>query len=235
VDDLEQLAVQHTSTGVSPAQLEQSLRALKAVHARYGVAYVLDDERRVLAVVDGEPQLQLLADDLSQPGMEDASEVVGAAVAPQHAPLGTGAVVAHYDVSFLGTAAEAAAPGEVWVLNGRGDVIWSSTDADLFQQIEDDELAEAARRGAAGRTGALVSGVHVGEQVAVGHAPISGPGPGGELGWSLVTSRSAVSMPSPALDARRVGYSAAMAIALVTVLVFGWLHAVGVSRRRPQR
>lgn len=237
VDDLLQAAGRPAATDVSPEGVEEALRAVADVHGRYEALYVVDESGSVVAAVGGEPRPDVVAGAIEAPGMADALPSDPGAIAPQYAPYGRGAIVGHYDLDFLRFAAETVAPGESWVVDDRGDVLWSSTASPRFRQLDREELREAVRRARNGGAGSLRAGERYGDQLAVGYAAISGHGPAGDLGWALVTARSATSMPSPVADGRRVGFTVALTLAVVTLAIFGWLYAAGVAplRRRGRR
>jgi len=214
------------------------LQALTAAHDRYTSAYVLAGTDQVLASVGDQPLPQLLQRQppFDGPGMQDARLVLKRAEAIlQFAPVpttGGGApltVVAVYDPAFLRFSLQPGLPGDAWLLNGRGQVLAGLDQSDPFSNLPSRALQQAARKVTRGRTGVMTTGQSLDTQELIGYAPVTGLGPAGQLGWSMVTARRVSNFSLPQADVRRQGILAGILLALLAVLAFLWLYAVIVA------
>lgn len=231
VDDLVQFARNAEGFGASDAVLEDELGVLADVHGRYAAVYILDADGGLLTAVGDPPVPDAVAAPVEEPGMRDAYRVDDrAAVLVQFSPLGDGSLVGHYDPAFLRFPLSIVEPGEAWVVDREGRIITGLEAAPMLAALPRPELREAAQRAARGERGAVSLGEGFGSSQVVAFAPIGGAGPAGELGWSVVSSRRAASMPSDVGAYRRLGVLAGAVLALITVVVFAWLRVA-----RPRR
>lgn len=238
VYDLEQhaqtLAV--LGTVLSPADLEASLGAVEGSHDRYVGLFIVDGSGEVVAQDgDATPPQELDASNISYADLSifdaertDSGDVVIPMVAPIPEPFG-GAVVGYYDPGFLQFPLEAALPGEGWVINTEGLVLGGAAAPDAFTRLPRERLRIAAQDALAGATGIQTQGGSLAQQELVGTASVSGLGPAGELGWSVVTARSVASFSLPQTDVRRQALLAGVILGLLAVMIFGWLYIVVLS------
>ncbi len=235
VDDLEAFSsiVESLDPGDGES-LTDSLEGAAEVHGRYLTLYVVDDEGEILGTAgENEPVSKPL--DLANPferaGIDNAEQVGGTEVPVilQYAPLPEQdgrqrAIIGEYDPSFFRFPLGIADPGEVWLVNREGQVVGSPQGFTAFQELPRRPLREAAAQAADGGSGSTVVPGSLERQEIVSFAPVSGIGPAGSLGWSVVTARSVDSISLPETSARRQGIILAIIIALVTVVIFGWLY-----------
>ena len=241
VDDLEQFALTLEARDASAAfpadvDLPALLRGVAATHGRYQALYLLRGSGRVIARVGGTPLAALLdpPPPYREPGMHDARRTSGRGVPllQQYAPIRSGrsddrlTVVGHYDTRFMRFALEVAQPGDAWVVNPRGQVIGALGSVPRFTTLPGRALRAAAARGSAGRSGAQVIGGSTDSEQVIAYSPLAGPGAAGQYGWAVVTSRTVTSFSLPAADAHRHALLAALVLAMVTVISFGWLYIV---------
>lgn len=230
VDDLEAVAriLQGGDRFGKPA-LDRALAALRGVHVRYLSLYVIDTDRRVLARQGGQPRPNLLdtSDPFRAAGMDDAKEVDGEIVIQQYAPIQTPngrlALVGHYDPAFLQTHLESFTPGSGWVVNRDGKIIAALGGFLAFEGLPRRPLREAADLAADGQTGTLeVTGSSDRSEV-VSFSAVSGHGPAGRLGWSVIGARGVPTIALPQVNVRTHGIIVGFAVGLLTLVVFGWL------------
>lgn len=233
VDDLDQLAqaLSVRATPVEPGQLERELAVVRELHGRYRATYAVDSAHAVVAS-QGEPTRPdlLPAGIPSAVGMNDAVQAGARPLIQQYAPATVAGrrimVVGHYDVEFLRFPLEIARPGTAWVVNRRGQVIGSTTGFSPLAMLPRASLRDAAARGARGDSGVKVYTGSLDSSEIVAFAPVTGPGPSGQLGWSVVSTRDVGSISLPATDFRRQALLFATLLAILTALIFGWLHAM---------
>ena len=135
-------------------------------------------------------------------------------------------VVARYDPSFLRFPLEGAQPGGAWLVDPNGLVVGSLGETARMTELPREVLRRAARAAAAGRTGTFSAGGSADTQELISYAPVSGIGPADELGWSVVTSRSVSTLVLPQSQARNEAFLVGVVLALLTVVIFGWLYIV---------
>lgn len=239
VDDL--AAFSSTLAPVSGVQttssLSRSLAGMAKVHGRYLRLSVIDGQGSVLATSGrGEPvadPLELVEEPFEEPSMSPALQLKGRVVPIilQYAPLPKQAgrsrvVIGQYDPLFFSYSLEEAKPGEAWLVNEDGRVIGSLGGFTSFQTLPRRPLREAAAKAATGESGVTIVPGSLDRQEIIGFAPVVGIGPASEAGWSVVTARSVSSISLPETAARRQALILAIALALATVVVFGWLWIV---------
>lgn len=230
VSDVDQLA---RSIGAVDGRsgLTGLLRPLEDTHGRYRSVYLLGDDGEVLANVGDDPDPDLLDEDdaFDVAGMTDALEVDRRPVIVQYAPLPDDervAIVGEYDHEFLRFAMEVARPGDAWLVNEDGRIISALGGFSPFAELPRRSLRDAADRATGGESGAELVGGGIGSQEIIGWAPVSGPGPSGDLGWAVVTERRVSSVSLPATDSRREAVVAGIVTAALAIVVFGWLWLV---------
>ena len=233
VDDL--AAFSSTLAPIDPnrvTSLAGPLEGAARIHSRYLGLYTIDEQGEVVSAAGkGRPVPDPLrfVDPFAEAGMGNAAKVEGSPlpIILQYAPLPrqggqARAVIGEYDPSFFRFPLSVADPGEAWLVTGGGRVIGSRGGFTAFQELPRRPLREAAARAAQGESGTTVVPGSLGRQEIVAFAPVSGIGPAGELGWSVVTARSVDSISLPETNARRQGIIVAIVIALTTAVVFGW-------------
>ncbi len=228
-----------------PSRLAQATTLFAAIHRRYESVYVVNSDRNVLAAAGGEPRPELVRGDRLFRGadMEDAVRVDDAdVIIPQYSPMkscseetGVGqqaggsvcelstAVVGHYDPSFLLNPLDGLELRGAWLVNQEGRILATPGAAVLMGKLPTADLQGAARRAAADESGAFARRAPDGRTEVIGFAPLTGSGPRGKLGWSLLTA-SAVNDIAPANDDKSqwaLGF--AVLFGVFTTLVFGWL------------
>jgi hypothetical protein len=234
VDDLVQFARNAEGFPVPTTALEDELRVLTDVHDRYAAVYVLDGDGGTLASVGSGPVPQAVPPGLDGPGMADLFRLDdGVAVLPQYSPLRDGVVVGHYDPEFLQFPLSVTEPGGAWIVDAEGRVVFGLDGAAILSELPGAELQFAAERAARGETGARSIGEGFDDGQIVAFAPITGEGPGGELGWGVVSSREAASMPSQVAQVRQLSRLGGTVLALVAILVFLWLQTAYRGRTSP--
>jgi len=235
VDDL--AAFSSTLAPVNGVQttpsLSKSLVNVAKVHDRYLRLSVIDDQGKVLAATgEGKPvddPLKLIGS-LEKPGMSPAAQLEGRTIPIilQYAPLPkqdtqARAVIGQYDPLFFSYALEAAEPGEAWLVNEDGRVIGSLGGFTAFPALPRRPLREAAARASTGESGVTIVPGSLDRREIISFAPVVGIGPAGEVGWSIVTARSVSSILLPETTTRRQILVFAIVLALMTIVVFGWL------------
>lgn len=233
IDDLDQLgqALAARAEPVEPAPLGRELEVVRVLHGRYRAAYVVDAAHAVIAAQGESSRPDLLPAGIpTAAGMNDAVDTGARPLIQQYAPAtvaGRRIIVAgHYDVEFLRFPLEIARPGTAWVVNRRGQVIVSTTGFSPFQLLPRASLRDAAARGGRGDSGAKIYTGSLDSSEIVAFAPVTGPGPAGQLGWSVVSARDVSSVSLPATDFRRQALLFAILLAILTALIFGWLNAM---------
>lgn len=236
VDDLVELSAVLAAAGnTEPSVLAASLRSLVDTHGRYEGAYILGSDGRVLARVGTKPRPDLVGRPTAygRPTVRDAVNVDGAAVIQELAPLRPATserllVVGHYDPLFLRFPLETALPGDAWVVNGRGKVVGALGPNAPFTTLPRATLREAAAKAVAGESGVTVVGGSLDRREVVGYSPVTGIGPAGQLGWGVVTARTVASFDFPQDQVGRQGMLVGIVIAVLALVVFGWLYLVVV-------
>ncbi len=226
VADLEQLA--RTPPPIDdPATVERMLQQVQAVHSRYETIYMLTTEGKVVASAGGTPEPKLLGDDaFTSPGLVQPKQVGDRIVLPQFAPPSKQApfaIVAHYDVGFLRFSLESAAPGTAWIVDRDGRIMSGGSP---FTKLRRQVLRSAAARAATGESGVVRAGGSFSTQEVVAYTPVAGGGPGGELGWSVVTARNVKTASLPQSEARREAVVAGVVVALLGTGLMAWLWLV---------
>ncbi|MEX0991294.1 MAG: hypothetical protein WD004_03365 [Actinomycetota bacterium] len=217
------------------ARVGSVLRTVGEIHGRYLSLYLLSPDGQVVASTGERPRPELLRPKppFEAPGtIQVDRDPGGAPVILQFAPMpledgGSATIVAQYDPEFLAFALEGATPGDGWVVDAEGRVI-GSLEPTGFVQLPREPLLEASERAAAGESGGSVTTGGIDHQEIIGYAPVAGAGPAGQLGWSVVTTRSVASLALPQTQVRSQGLLAGLILAFVTVMVFGWLYVVVV-------
>lgn len=237
VADLAQAAAT-TDPGASPEVIGDVPAIVFDTHDRYRAVFVQrldgtvladagpDDPRPVPARVVGGEAVIL-------PVGRDASGRVPLIQQVAPVPAGGAAVVGHYDPAFLAFALSTTL-GESWVVDDAGRVLSATSGHIPFSDLPSTTLRRAAQRASGGAPGSL-SPRRGGRGDLVSWAPVSGEGPGGQLGWSVVTRRSAGTLSLPATDARREGLVVSVVTAAMTVAVFAWLWLVVLAPIRRLR
>lgn len=212
------------------------LRSVAEIHGRYSSIFILSPDNEVIASVGSKarPELMRPAPPYNASG---ASEVIapdgGAPIIFEYAPMllddgRYATVAATYDPAFLVFPLEAAIPGDAWVVDPSGKIV-GSLQPSGYTELPREQLQEAAAQASQGESGALVTSGSIDRQELIGYAPVAGEGPGGQLGWSVVTAKSVASLALPQIQVRAQGLLAGLVLAFVSVLVFGWLYLVVVS------
>lgn len=235
VDDLTEIAVVlETSSGTTPGALQDALASVGELHGRYTSLAIIDAERKVVAKVGAEPDLSVLEPEppYRDPGMSDAvldGSGEGLLI-PQFSPLEVSGerwtIVGFYDPEFLRFPLEGALPGEAWVVNRDGRIVGGVATAPPLGTLPRSALREAASKAVAGNSGAFSGGGSLDSQELVSYAPIAGIGPSGQLGWGVVTTRSAQTFSLPATDAERQGMLLSIVTGILALIVFAWLYIV---------
>ena len=237
VSDLTGLAALLALHGPDETRYVDALARFSDIHQRYQSVYLLGADGKVLAAEGGRPRPDLLAQDrpFRAAEMQDAARTPdGDVVIPQYAPMRTcdedsaetscvviAAVVGQLQPSALVNALGGLELGRSWLVNRHGEVLAAAAGSPLFEKLPRADLREAATRASAGEIGATSTRVR-GRHELVGYAPVSGFGPAGKLGWAVVTSRPLDDAGAPN-SRQRTALVAALALAVATVVVFGWL------------
>jgi len=240
VIDLEELAAMVELIGrYDYATLREAADRFSDIHDRYEAVYIMHIDRTVLASAGGEPRPDLLRGDrpFRRADMDDAQLVETDLIIPQYAPVGLcpppltgmtiaepcgnrGTAVGQYRSQFLLEALGGLELGRAWLVNQRGQVLAAPASVGVFEKLPRAELDRAASAASRGEVGAFRVGS--GEAIEViAFAPVSGFGPAGQLGWSVVTVRPVQEFIGARRGAVAVGLG--LAIAAVTILIFGWL------------
>lgn len=230
VEDLEQMALTFSKVpGNDRARTQDLLKTVAETHDRYRVVYVLDRQRNIVASLGNgaDPKL-ITGDPFDGAGVLAARERSGLPVIPQFAAVRGRdiSVVGHYDHEFLRFAMQSARPGEAWLVDGDGRIIAASGNFSPFAHLPRRALRDAADRADGGQAGSRKIGGSLETEEIVSFAPVSGPGPAGRLGWSVVTGRRVPTMALPEVDARRQGFVAGVIMIVLVLAVFGWLWLI---------
>ena len=95
-----------------------------------------------------------------------------------------------------------------------------------FTKLRRQVLRSAAARAATGESGVVRAGGSFSTQEVVAYTPVAGGGPGGELGWSVVTARNVKTASLPQSEARREAVVAGVVVALLGTGLMAWLWLV---------
>jgi HAMP domain-containing protein len=227
VDDLTQLAA-HLERAEDPAP---ALSAFAAIHGRYDAVYVLDEGGAVTARAGSvEPDLSLVdGRRIDEAGLHAAFADDGSdATIVMYAPIagGRGTVVAQYSRAFLQYAMAVATPGDAWLVSDEARVIAGLGGAAVGGRLPLEALDRAAQRAGAGSDGAEVAAGGALTRDVVAWVPVDGVGPAGGQEWGVVTVRrvEAAGLGAPQKRGAAIGFGGALAVA--TLLLFGWLRAV---------
>lgn len=231
VDDVEQLARELDGVGGLGASDDTAtlLQRFVEVHGRYDAAYVVDEERRVLAAAGtASPAPEVLPDRVFEDVGLHLELKEGVATIAQFAPMAEPgrSVVAHYNPVFVRAAMGVAAPGDAWLVTRDGLVITGLGTAAPGTRLSRADLDRAAVRAGAGRDGAsVVTGGALSRDV-LAWTPVRGVGFAGNQDWGVVTLRrvDAAGLGAPTRRAQAVGLAAALA--LTAIALFVWLRNV---------
>jgi hypothetical protein len=135
-------------------------------------------------------------------------------------------VVAEYDPSFLRFPLQVAQPGDAWVVNVHQQVVTGLDKAAPFSTLTRPSLRQAAKDALGLKSGAKAAGGSLDNEQVIGWAPVAGRGVAAKLGLGVVTVRAVKSLSLPQNEARRHGLLVGAILALLTILIFGWLYIV---------
>jgi HAMP domain-containing protein len=227
VYDLEELAALLETPGAGRAA--RVLTTFRGANARYTGVFLLDADRDLVASVGVPYQPRVLPRVLpGESGMFDAVSAGGRPLIQQYASLATNrgrwTLVAYYDPRFLRFALELASPGEAFVVDRGGRMVGTLRGSSGHVSLRSSQLRAAARRGSRGRSGAGIAGGSIDRQEIIAFTPVSGAGPAGSLGWSVVTDRSVASLSLPTTLARRQAVLAGIGVVTLALAIFLWLY-----------
>ena len=120
-----------------------------------------------------------------------------------------------------------AGPGNTRLLNSDRKVIGATTGFTAFEPLTRPDLEQAAKD-AAGGPGHALREVD-GQRHAVSWAPVTSTQPTRQTGLTVVTDRPEASLTLPHSDEKRELILLGAVIAVLTVVVFGWLYVVIIS------
>lgn len=234
VDDLRQAAaaLDALPPGTDPGPLVASVRD---AHARFLGVHLLEVGRPDIVATAGSAMRIDALDSASLPdsGALDAVHVPGVPVPVIHlharvqrAGRPAEVLVGEYDPTFLRFPLEIAEPGSAWLVNDKARVIAALDGFQAFQTLSRQVLRDAANSGGSGASGSRVTDVSLDRSEVIAWSPVAGNGPAGGLGWGVVSARAVDTIALPQVDFRRQGVLVGMLVALLTVLVFGWLWIV---------
>lgn len=224
------VAVAAAQLVAAPAALQGTLDQMLASQERWSsVAIVSASDGAVLASAGDGPAATILGDSPSL--LEGISVVdVGArALLVSHAPLvragqPDAVVVGVSDRLIVDSALAVGQPGVAWVMDDRGRVLAANGVDPADSGALGDDVAGAAGRGSDGSTGSFVPEVSGGTAQVVSWAPVSGRGPAGSLGWSVVVMRTVGDLVEPDTRYRVPGELFGLSLAVVALIVFGWIR-----------
>lgn len=234
VDDLRQAA---TALQALPpeANPEPLVSSVMEAHARFVGVHLLEAAGRDVVTGSGTPvRIDALGSGtLVGSGALDAVQARGAEVpviylyaSVQRAGRPAEVLVGEYDAGFLRFPLDVAQPGSAWMVNKQSRVIAALDGFQAFQTLGRQVLRDAADNGSSGASGSRVTDVSLDRSEVLAWAPVAGNGPAGALGWSVVTARSVDTIALPQVDFRRQAILVGLLVALLTLLVFGWLWIV---------
>lgn len=233
VADLNAYAGVVAATGRGAGEPQTGLRPFAAAHGRYTDVLLLDGSGRVLAHEGTGERVGLPRPPYDQAriaapgGRPDGARPLVDEIAPMRvAGTPIAAIVGRYDPEFLRFPLQPAASGSAWIVDRSGRVVGSLSDPPKLVRLPRAALREAAASAARGDSGARSTGGSLDRQEIIAHAPVTGFGAAGRLGWSVVTARSVTGFSLPATDARRQGLLAGIAMAVFVACIFGWLHII---------
>ncbi|MCT9935330.1 HAMP domain-containing protein [Planotetraspora sp. A-T 1434] len=227
--DLDELA-DDLSRAADPASFDERLRDFQSKrHNPYRSVYVIDTSGRLLAQAGGQPHPDRLPVVPTSAGTTDAIDIDHVPVTLHYAPLGFGkngraVAVGEYDLTGLRRAVHVRGTATAWVVNSRGEVIYSTAGFTAFQQLATPELRAAALSPAARSQVSLLG--QAGSQQIVVSVPIRGRGRWPGPLWRLVIARNADTVGLPGSRTRDQALLAALATTVVTVGAFGWLYVI---------
>lgn len=228
VTDLE-LFARTGMTALDPRSIDVGLQATSEIHGRYLALYVVGPGGKVLATTGEEPKPKFLGEEIFKgSGMLDAREVDDQPLIQQFTPVGGDApiaVVGHYDPGFLRFSMESALPGSAWVVNRDGKIL-AGLAGSPFANLPRQVLRTAAARAAAGEAGVIRTGGSLSSQELVAYSPVTGAGPAGQVGWSIVTARQIKTSSLPQTEARRQALVAGVLVGLLGVGIMSWMWLV---------
>ncbi len=219
------------SSSRAQKDLQRPLKAFVGSYGRYLGVSVLDRRGRALASAGEAPPRRVTPSLLREAAIlpveraPDGSPLI-IEVSPVRGPGGARAVVARYDTTFLRFTLQGAEPGSAWVVDAQGRMLGALGENARMAPLPSSIARTAANRGAAGLTGTIQAGGSPATAQLVSYAPISGFGPAGETGWSVVTSRSIATFVLPETGARREAALAGIVLGLLVLTIFGWLYLI---------
>ena len=225
VDDLDQLARELELGGDATLLVER----FASLHGRYESVYVLGPDGAIRATAGTVPPAPELLDgrNLDDRGMHVQLEG-GAATILQYAPVPdiTDTVVAHYSPVFLRLAMSVAAPGDAWLVADDGRVIAGLGGAAPGTLLGRGDLATAARRAGAGRSGTSVAEGGALSRDVVAWTPVRGVGIAGNRDWGVVTVKrvDAAGLGAPTKRGQALGFAALLA--MTAAALFLWLRNI---------
>jgi HAMP domain-containing protein len=240
VGDLDELArVLATLDSTRSSQLHAPLREFARAHDRYTSVTAIDSRGAIVARAGQAPPRSADVSppiNLERPALREVPRASGnAPLIQQFTPVTTTgspvrALVAYYDSGFMRFPLEVARPGNAWVVNPRGLAVGARVrTSPKLGPLPRQRLRQAAGRAISNESGAHSVGGSIDTQEVVGYAPVTGSGPAGELGWGVVANRDVAGFSLPQTETRRQALMVGVGLAVLALLVFGWLYVVVVS------
>lgn len=231
--DLEAVALLLQAAPSAPA--DPVLQALVTANERWlSVALVDPDSRAAVASAGGTGAVDGLSDripaetSLQTTDSRGVPRVFAAALVVRPAGPAT-TIVGEVGSALLGSAMADAEPGSAWLVDADGRVIASLGEAGPPSDVPGPGGREAAAAATTGTEGSRVVGGSAQRAQVLSWAPVRGEGLAGTLGWGVVVQRNVSDFAAQTATYRVRGLVFGLGLAVVTLLVFWWLHRAVIS------
>lgn len=210
VDDLRGFAAVQATVSDPAGSFEEAAAAFRDVHGRYRSVTLTEDTDIERSRID----VEVVRD----------TEGKGSLVmwAPLRTERSTSTVVGYFDVEYLDFSLSSLGTSRGWLVDSDGEII-ASTIEGSSGSLPSSELRRAAQLAIDG-PGAFVTAGSPEFAEIIGHAPVIGDGPGGQVGLVVVTSRPVATMQLTSVDLRFTAWLLAGATVTLVLGSLAWIY-----------
>jgi HAMP domain-containing protein len=222
VDDLVQLGAVHSVAPNPEKTFDKAVAEFKTLHDRYRDVSLTPNTNIESTRID--------------PEVTRDSDGSGSLImwAPMRTNTGVGTIVGYYRAEFLKNALSSLGTAEGWLVDSSGSVIAATIDG-ASGTLPNIDLLRAYESANSNGAGAFVTAGSPEYAEIISYARVEGEGPGGELGFVLVTSRPVAELQLATVDLQLYTWLLAAATLAIMMATLGWFYAKIVSPLRSLR